>query len=107
MEAFRQRLTAAGYARQSITSATFWTDSTFTNGDPCEVNAAALTFGTPSGVDWGYVNELCLYDGSGDTTPAKIFRIGDGTGASVVYLRDGVEVRFEIGEIILFASNAL
>ncbi len=98
-------LTAGGYARVAMTTATFWTAGTFPDGSPAQVNAADLDFGTPSGADWGYVNELCLYDGATDTDPQMIFNIYDGTGITAVYLRDAVPVIFGAGEVILYAQD--
>ncbi len=94
-------LSGSGYARVEMTTAGWWTATTFVTGDPAYVNAAELTFGTPA-ADWGYYNELALYDAELDTDPVMIFAVNDGAGNNAVYARDDVEQKFDAGDIVLY-----
>jgi hypothetical protein len=94
--------TGTAYARLSLTSATFWdaVTSSWVGNVNARVNAADFTFATPT-ADWGYVNELCIYDGISDTEPAQLFYLEGDTGESL-YILDGAALTIAAGQLILY-----
>ncbi len=90
----------SAYARVPITTSGWWTTATFEEASFARTNVSSVSFATPT-APWGYVNELCLYDGAMDTVPAIVFTLTDDGGAAL-YIENGAALLILPGEIILY-----
>jgi len=92
----------SGYARLTLTSSTFWAAvvNSFIGATNARVNAASIEFGNPD-TAWGYVNELCIYDGISDTSPAALFYLEGDTGETLYIEQDAPLVIYS-GQLVLY-----